>query len=298
MKIGVLVKTVNFLYAQSGTDIANNFVDIDDYVRIINPLDEMAMEYALQLKERLPWAEVTAIGYGQEAEEKSCRRSLAMGADHAIHLVMEHLDELDAFAVSHILSLLCRSQQFDLILCGAAAIDTNDGLNGPFLAERLRMSHLSNVVKIDFKEAGKTLAVQRLIEAGNRQLMECDLPVLLTVAKSGITPRYPTLAGFLRAAVAVVETKQPGDFKDDGLIDPLTLNRVVVSKYSRPVPRQQDGTAKLAKMAAKKRISFMIDGDAGSEQDGGQIVEAGSNEMYVRWRALLTESGIIKQPVF
>lgn len=295
MKIGVLVKTVNYLYAQTGTNIDNNFIGNDDYVHMINPLDEMAMEYALQLKDRLPLAQVTAIGYGEEAEEKSCRRSLAMGADHAIHLVMDHLDELDAFAVSHILSLACRSQQFDLILCGTAAIDTNDGLNGPFLAERLGMSHLSNVVKIDVKEAGKTLAVQRLVEAGNRQLMECDLPVLLTMAKAGITPRYPTLADFLRAAEADVETKQPGDFKENGCIDPLTLNRTVVTRYSRPVPRRQDGTAKLAKMAAKERISFMIDGDAGGEQGGGEIVEAGSKEMYVRLEALLADAGIIKQ---
>ena len=51
MKIIVFVKTVKYVYAQTGPDPKKNHIGPDDLIHIINPLDELAVEEALRLKQ-------------------------------------------------------------------------------------------------------------------------------------------------------------------------------------------------------------------------------------------------------
>lgn len=53
---------------------------------VINPYDENAIEVALQLKEKIGDAKVTAITLGGADTNKALRRALAMGCDQAVCL--------------------------------------------------------------------------------------------------------------------------------------------------------------------------------------------------------------------
>lgn len=295
MKIGVLVKTVKFVYAQTGTDIQNNYVGPDDIVCMLNPLDEVALEYALQLKDQDPATQVVAVACGDPAAEDGLRRSLAMGADRAIHVQCEDRDGLDPVATSQILSLACKREEFDLILCGATAIDTNEGLEGPYVAERLAIPHASNVVSISVASDKKHLEVQRVVEQSNRQFLECRLPVLLTVEKGSTTPRYPTLAGFLRAREVQVETMKPIDLGIPRKNFLAELQVTEFSGYSRPKPKRRGNASLRPLPPAAARVNFMVDGDTSREKRGGRIVKAGSEEMFGRLDEVLREAGVLKQ---
>lgn len=289
MKIGVLVKTVHFLYAQTGTDISKNFISDNDYLRLVNPLDEVAIEYALQLKEKLPEATVSIIGYGEEAEQYSCRHGIAMGADRAVVLKGGEQDLFNPYVVSQSLSSVCEPEQLDVILSGADSIDTGSRLEAQFLAERMSIAHLSNIVAIAPKENTKTLTVERLIEGGNRQLMECDTPILLTIAKSNITPRYPTLAGSLLAEESTIESVNSGSQQAAGQDEAGSMQ---LQSLLRPVPGRQNGTAALAQKEAEERVLFMIEGDTSSAQGGGVQVQGGSTKMFKELGTLLSQAGL------
>ena len=78
------------------------------------------------------------------------------------------------------------------------------------------------------------LEVERVVERGDRQLMQCSMPALLTVQKGTTVPRYPTLAGFLHAESSHVKALKPADLdfsKNDVL---LSMNVTEIASHSNP----------------------------------------------------------------
>lgn len=296
MKIGVLVKTVKFVYAQTGTDIQTNYVGLDDIVHMLNPLDEIALEYALQLKDQDPDTQVIAVACGDQTAEDGLRRSLAMGADRAVHVPCEDRDGLDPFAISKLLSLACKREKFDLILCGATAIDANEGLEGPYVAERLAIPYTSKVVHIAADRDNRRLNVQRVVERSDRQLLECRLPALLTVERGTTTPRYPTLTGFLRSREVPLEVVEPKELV--GISSPrdlAELQQTECTGFTRPKPKRRRDAALQSMLPAATRVSFMVNGDTSRGKTGGRIVTAGSEEMFGRLDEMLRDAGVLKE---
>lgn len=292
MKIGVLIKTVNLVYAQTGMELEKNFVGDDDIIHFINPLDEVALEYALQLKDKEPGTQVVAISCGDSHAEDGLRRCLAMGADRAMLIESNRWEELDGAAASKIVGAACDKETFDLILCGSKAIDDNDGILGPFIAERLDMPYISSIVDIEVDVEAKKLKLQRLVEGSDRQLLESSLSVLITVEKGSIIPRYPNLRGFLAAENAEIEKVLAKKLvaTDTSFSD---MNLTEVTSYSRPRPKKKRTSSEPEEIRpAEERISYMIFGDASMEKGGGSTVEAGSDEMYERFGELLKTANV------
>ena len=52
----------------------------------MNPFDEIAIEEAIQMKEKGSVKEVVAISIGDKSSVETLRTALAMGADSAIHV--------------------------------------------------------------------------------------------------------------------------------------------------------------------------------------------------------------------
>ena len=63
-----------------------NGIDEADIQWIISPHDELAIEEALQLRDRQPGSTVTVLSAGPERVTESLRMALAMGADSAVRL--------------------------------------------------------------------------------------------------------------------------------------------------------------------------------------------------------------------
>ena len=87
---------------------------------IINPYDEYALEYALQIKDKYPKTKITAISMGPLQAQNILKIALARGADEAILACDKKFAGADTFATSMTLAYTIRKfvPNFDLILCG------------------------------------------------------------------------------------------------------------------------------------------------------------------------------------
>ncbi len=197
MNIIVLIKTVRFIYAQTGADLKNNYIGPDDILHVLNPFDELALECALTVQDAYPNTRIEAISLGDEfAARIGLKRAIAMGADEAIHVECNEKQIEDAWATASILSSVCREQPFDLIFCGANTLDGNSGLVGSYVAQMLDLPHISGIIHIGIPEDnGKQVRIERKIERGDRQILSCTLPALFSVQKGASIPRYPKLKG-------------------------------------------------------------------------------------------------------
>ena len=96
MKIVVCVKQIVHVYARTGMDPSTHFIADEDRVNIINPLDELAVEEAVRLREARG-GEVILLPLGELIAERGLRRCFAMGADRMIRIDDFPSDAMDAW---------------------------------------------------------------------------------------------------------------------------------------------------------------------------------------------------------
>jgi len=154
---------------------------------VFNPDDKVALELALELRDRFG-GKVTAITMGPAKAGEMLRDCLYMGADE-VHLITDrNFGGADTLATSY---TLCKAIEklgsYDLIFAGRQAIDGDTAQVGPQTAEKLRIPQITYAEKIiDLKE-GKIL-VKRRIDSGY-EILESSMPLLITVLKEAATPR-------------------------------------------------------------------------------------------------------------
>lgn len=164
---------------------------------IINPFDMNAIEAALQLKESQS-GQVVVISMGPPQAEESLREAISLGVDEAILLSDRAFAGADTLATSYTLSMgIKKIGKFDLIICGKQAIDGDTAQVGPELAEMLDIPQVCWVRKI-VEIKNQTIVVERALEDGY-EVVETQLPALLTVVKEINEPRLPSLRGKLNA---------------------------------------------------------------------------------------------------
>jgi electron transfer flavoprotein beta subunit len=86
---------------------------------------------------------------------------------------------------------------FDLVLCGKQTVDGDTGQVGPGLAVRLDIPFVAYVRKISSVADGK-MRVERIMDDGY-EVVDTDLPALLTLVKEINEPRVPSLKNKMRA---------------------------------------------------------------------------------------------------
>ncbi|HEX8949000.1 MAG TPA: electron transfer flavoprotein subunit beta/FixA family protein [Dissulfurispiraceae bacterium] len=168
---------------------------------IINPYDLHALEAALQIREKAG-GKVTAVTMGPPQAEEALREAVSMGVDEVKLISDRAFAGADTWATSYALYKALDKLGFDIILCGKQAIDGDTAQVGPEVAEFLNIPHISYVRKIE-DVSGSGIRVQRLMDEGY-DVVECPLPVLLTVVKEINTPRLPSLKGKMAAKKAAI----------------------------------------------------------------------------------------------
>jgi electron transfer flavoprotein beta subunit len=155
---------------------------------IFNPDDLNALETALAIRDRHAGA-VTVITMGLPKASDVLRESLFRGADRTILITDRRAAGSDTLATSYILSCAIRRLSPDLVLCGRQAIDGDTAQVGPQIAEKLGYTLITYLDElIDLR--GPTLRARR--NPGNGfEVVEAQLPVLLTVVDTANTPRPP-----------------------------------------------------------------------------------------------------------
>ena len=191
MRIMVCIKQVPDISQVTGmaTDPETGTIKREGLPSIVNPFDEFAVEEAVRLKEKLG-AEVIVVTMGPPQAEDALIQCLSMGADQAVLLSDRVFAGSDTLATSYTLAgAVKKLGDIDLILCGQQAIDGDTAQVGPMLAENLGWPQ---VTYVDHIEAGdKKIRARRELE-DRHEIVECGLPVLMTVVKGINEPRIPT----------------------------------------------------------------------------------------------------------
>lgn len=166
-----------------------------------DPFDEFGVELAVQLREkRSDVSEIVSMTLGSDKAAEALRVALAMGADAAVHLCDPKLESRDEVFAAYCLAQAVRKDTagFDLILCGKQNIDLDSGAVGPAVAEFLGLPHVGAVTGLEWSADGKRFTARRRIE-GAEEVVECDLPAVLTIEKGLVEARYPSLPNLMKA---------------------------------------------------------------------------------------------------
>jgi len=201
---------------------------------IINPFDENAIEAALQLKEK-HGGTVTAISMGPPQAAEALRTTIAMGVDEVILISDRAFAGSDTWATSYTLSrAIQKIGKFDLILCGKQAIDGDTAQVGPGIAEWLGIPQVTFAFKVEIN--GNKAKVERMLEEVN-EIVECPLPVVVTVVKQMNEPRLPSLKGMMKAKKAEIKTLTAADIEADPTNVGLNGSPTNVVRIFTPPPK-------------------------------------------------------------
>ena len=174
---------------------------------IFNPEDLHALEMALQVRERYG-GKVTVLTMGPPKAAEVLRESLYRGADRVILLTDRKFAGADTQATSYTLkSAIDKIGKFDLVFCGRQAIDGDTAQVGPQVAQRLgvpQITYAESVVSLD----GSEIVVNRAFDLGS-ELVQCELPCLLTVVSSANQPRPPSVRKRIANKMAAIPAEVP-----------------------------------------------------------------------------------------
>jgi len=202
---------------------------------IINPFDCYALEEGVRLKERFG-GKVTALCMGPPQAESALREAISLGADEGILLSDRAFAGSDTLATSYALAQAIRKiGAYDVILCGKQAIDGDTAQVGPGVAVHLGLPQITYVRKIEAIEKG-VLRAERMNEDGY-DVIEAELPVLLTVVKEINEPRIASLKGKKAAKKAVITVWKAADIGAETTRVGLEGSPTMVVEIFTPPPR-------------------------------------------------------------
>ena len=196
MKIIVAIKQVPERDAQVRIDSAGKWIEEADLQFSMNESDAYALEEALQLKEK-HGGEVVVLSAGPERAGTTIREALAKGADRAIQVEANDLNQRDALGVAQLLAAAVKQENPDLVLTGLQSEDLGYGQTGVIMAEVLGLPHASLILHVEKTDTG--LTVKRELEEGWFQNIELPLPAVLMIQSGGTKLRYATLMGIKKA---------------------------------------------------------------------------------------------------
>ncbi|MEH6907600.1 electron transfer flavoprotein subunit beta/FixA family protein [Neobacillus drentensis] len=204
--------------------IKDGKVSDDGATFIINPYDEYAIEEALKLRED-HGGTVTVVTIGDEEAEKELRTALAMGADKAVLIDDDDVEEGDQFTIATLLAIYLKDKSADMILAGNVSVDGGTGQVGPRLAEELGIAAVTSVTKLTVE--GKKATIERDVE-GDLEIIETSLPLLVTCQQGLNEPRYPSLPGIMKAKKKPLETLELDDLDLDEADVQAKINSVEI----------------------------------------------------------------------
>jgi len=178
---------------------------ITDGVKMsVNPFDGIALEEALRIKEKGLAEEIVAVSIGPADCQQQLRTALAMGADRAVHVQTDAAIEPGS-AAKLMLKLIEREQPM-LAILGKQAIDDDCNQTGQMLAALWGRPQATFASKVEI--SGDKAQVTREVDAG-LEVLEVDLPAVITTDLRLNEPRYVKLPDIMKAKKKPLETVEP-----------------------------------------------------------------------------------------
>lgn len=198
---------------------------------ILNAYDASAVEEALVLKEE-HGGEVEVVCVGPDQVTETIRKALAMGADKAVHIKTTEEDNYDSATYADILAAFFNDKDYDVISCGKQSQDTDAGLTGGMLAQKLDLPYATNAVGLDAENGD--IVVKRQGDSG-QEVIELPTPCLVTCSNDMNDPRIPSLKGIMQSKRKPMETIKFGDM---GLDKSKLTSKTVVTGYQEKPERK------------------------------------------------------------
>jgi electron transfer flavoprotein beta subunit len=107
------------------------------------------------------------------------------------------LENSDSSIYARIIQKVYEKGDYDLIITGKQAQDTDSGQTGIILAQYLDIPCVSNVIEIEPIDE-QHIKVSRLGDAGT-EILELELPAVVTVSDGINEPRLPAMRGIMMA---------------------------------------------------------------------------------------------------
>lgn len=174
---------------------------------IFNPEDLNALEQALAVRDA-HGGTVTLITMGLPSASEVLREGLYRGSDRAILITDRRAAASDTLATSYILSCAVGKLAPDIVFCGRQAIDGDTAQVGPQLAEKLGMTQITYLEELISLE-DKTIRVRRNVGNGY-EVVQAELPVLLTVMDTANQPRPPAAKKMMKFKKALSRAEVQG----------------------------------------------------------------------------------------
>jgi electron transfer flavoprotein beta subunit len=203
----------------------------DNVKWVINPFDEIAIEEALRIKEKVAGSEVVLVSIGQKTAQEQLRTGLAMGADRAMLVLTD--DAVEPLAVARVLKKLVETEKPELVLMGKQAIDDDSNCAGQMLAELLGWPQATFASKVELGGDQKSAKVTREVDGG-LETLGVPLPAIVTADLRLNEPRYASLPGIMKARKKELKEIPIADLGVD------TTPRVKIVKLEAP-PKRQGG---------------------------------------------------------
>ncbi len=170
----------------------------------INEADNYALEEALLIKEKMGGT-ITLVTLGAKEYDDTLRMGLAKGADSAVRLDDPAFAESDGVATARILASAIKKLEYDVILTGCMSSDYYYSIVGPALAEILGIPHAAMVNKVEIEE--KKAQASRELEGGLLEVLDLQLPAVLTIQTGINEPRYASIMGIAKASKKEITLK-------------------------------------------------------------------------------------------
>ena len=161
--------------------------------------------------------------------------------------------------ISAVLAAALGQLEYDLVICGAEATDSQMSVMPALLAERLGLPQLSGARKLTVD--GGVAKIERQTDGGY-WAVEAPLPAIVSTWDTINEPRYPSFKGIMAAKKKPVETKTLADLGlDASAVGLANATTQVVDFAGRPpkgegvkVTDEGDGAQKFVDFLAGQKI--------------------------------------------
>jgi electron transfer flavoprotein beta subunit len=182
----------------------------------MNPYDLHALECAFTIKDIQQNTHVHAITMGPPQAIHVLNEAIYMGADEGTLISDVRFAGADVLSTAYTLSqFILKKKDFHLIICGKQTTDGDTAQVGPELAEFLKIPHIPYVKEII--EFNHNKIVAKCTHDLFDEIIESDLPCLITVDKDFGVPRLPS-------------------FRRKRITKPSSINRVSLSYFDDQNP--------------------------------------------------------------
>ncbi|HLT95957.1 MAG TPA: electron transfer flavoprotein subunit beta/FixA family protein [Acidimicrobiia bacterium] len=251
MQVVVCVKQIpDPAGTQSLDPETHNLVRPDD--QVLDDTDRYGVEMGLQIAQE-KGGTVTLVSMGPAGSMQGIRQALAMGADRAVVVDDPALKGADALTTARILAAAIGRTGYDLVIAGTESTDGYSGVLPQMVAEFLDAPALTYATRVTAGD-GK-VSIDRQTNTGY-EVVEADLPAVVSVTAGVVEPRYPTFKGIMDAKKKEVENLTASDLGVEiSVLQSVTAVEPAPEREAG-VKIEDDGTAhlKIVELLEQKKV--------------------------------------------